>query len=278
MSDLKNDISWQQIFAKHNIIERVLRDGHVLINATDINVFREARLMTKFDHKSQLPKLFSENNLSILPISRGSYIIADLETFHNFEENEEVDIKKADFPNYLESLDYKNITSESTAINCAFVAGILHDFTGETLLIPTISGRMSSLCFAFNINSSSKVPRRIDVENSQIEIDGGYEGNEALNLIEAKNYISNDFLVRQIYYPYRLWAGKIRKPINSIFLTYTNGIFHLRQYEFTELGNYNSLVLHKQNKYTVREGALNIETIQKILNQIVIVPEPEIAF
>ncbi len=30
---------------------------------------REARLMTKFDFKSQLPEIFSINNFSILPIS-----------------------------------------------------------------------------------------------------------------------------------------------------------------------------------------------------------------
>lgn len=70
MSKSKNDICWEQIFDKHKIIQTVLENGHVNITATEINKFREARLMTKFDHKSQLPKLFFDNEMSILPTSR----------------------------------------------------------------------------------------------------------------------------------------------------------------------------------------------------------------
>jgi len=84
-------------------------------------------------------------------------------------------------------LIYKDITSEATAINCAFVSKILHDFTEEENLLPTVSGRMGSSSFSFDINSSNGLSR-INVENSQVEIDGGYEGDSSLNLIEAKNY------------------------------------------------------------------------------------------
>ncbi len=42
------------------------------------------------------------------------------------------------------------------------------------------------------INSKSGV-LKFDVKNSQIEIDGGYEGLESLSLIEAKNSLSKDF-------------------------------------------------------------------------------------
>ena len=85
----------------------------------------------------------------------------------------------------MESIDYKDITSESIAINCAFVSKILHDFTGEENLLPTVSGRMSSSVFDFTINSGQNI-LKINVDNSQIEIDGGYEGDSSLNLIEAK--------------------------------------------------------------------------------------------
>jgi hypothetical protein len=69
------------------------------------------------------------------------------------------------------------------------------------------------LSFDFNINSSKGL-FKVNVGNSQIEIDGGYEGDSSLNLIEAKNYISDDFLVRQLYYPYKLWNNKITKQLN----------------------------------------------------------------
>jgi hypothetical protein len=276
MNDTKNDLAWQQIFDKYKIVESVIKKGHIFINSTEINNFREARLMTKFDHKSQLPKLFIDNNLSILPISRGGYVIANIETFHSFVE-EDLDVTKIDFPNFLESLDYRDITSEATAINCAFVSGILQDFTGEEKLYPTVSGRMSSSSFGFNINSINGL-FEINVGNSQIEIDGGFEGTNSLNIIEAKNYISNDFLVRQLFYPYKLWVNKIEKKIKSIFLTYTNGIFHLREYAFEDPNYYNSLKLVQQRKYAVREGAINVETIQGVLKNSRAVKEPQVPF
>lgn len=276
MSKSKNDIAWEQIFDKHKIIEKVLSDGHTSISSTDINKFREARLMTKFDHKSQLPKLFSDNNFSILPTSRGGYVIGTFDTFCDFN-TDDTDVAKIEFPTFLESLDHKDITSEATAINCAFVTKILHDFTGEDNLLPTVSGRMSSSSFDFNINSSKGL-FKVSVGNSQIEIDGGYEGDNSLSLIEAKNYISDDFLVRQLYYPYKLWNNKITKQVRSIFLTYTNGIFHLREYTFANPIHYNSLVLVKQKKYAVQEGAFNLEIIQQIIDTTKTVKEPEIPF
>ncbi len=276
MSKSKNDIAWEQIFEKHKIIEKISIEGHISISSTDINKFREARLMTKFDHKSQLPKLFADNNFSILPTSRGGYVIGTFDTFCDFN-TDDIDVSKIEFPTFLESLDHKDITSEATAINCAFVTKILHDFTGEDNLLPTVSGRMSSSSFDFNINSSKGL-FKVSVGNSQIEIDGGYEGDNSLNLIEAKNYISEDFLVRQLYYPYKLWNNKITKQVRPIFLTYTNGIFHLREYTFVNVNHYNSLVLVKQKKYAVQEGAFNLEIIQQIIDTTKTVKEPEIPF
>ena len=276
MSKSKNDFAWEKIFEKHKILEKILNDGHIEITATKINEFREARLMTKFDHRSQLPKLFADNKLSILPTSRGGYVIGEFETFYDFN-TDDIDVSPIEFPTFLESLDYRDITSEATAINCAFVSKILHNFTEEENLLPTVSGRMSSSSFNFGINSPKGL-FNVNVGNSQIEIDGGYEGDNSLNLIEAKNYISDDFLVRQLYYPFKLWNGKIQKKVRPIFLTYSNGVFHLREYEFTNVNHYNSLVLVKHRKYVVQEGSFNIEALSQIIDTTKTTKEPQIPF
>ena len=276
MSKRPNDIAWAKLFEKYRLLEKIAENGRVSISANKIKEFREPRLMTKFDHRSQLPELFSRNNLSILPTSRGTYEIGSFETFFDFN-NEDIDVTPIDFPSFLESLDYKDITSEATAINCAFVSKMLHDFTGEERLYPTVSGRMGSSRFGFSINASGGAIR-VNVDNSQVEIDGGYEGDNSLMLIEAKNYISDDFLIRQLYYPYRLWRDKVSKPVRPVFLTYSNGIFHLREYEFSDIDSYNSIRLVGHKKYAVQEGAINIEAIQNILDSISIVEEPEVPF
>jgi hypothetical protein len=276
ISKSKNDIGWEKLFAKHKIIENVLAKGYTIITSAEINAERQARLMTKIDHKSQLPQLFVENKFSILPISRGSYVIGAFDTFCEFN-TDDTEITKIDFPTFLESLNYKDISSEATAIHAIFVSKILHDFTGESNLFPTVSGRMSSSTFGFSIDSKNGL-FKVKVENSQLEIDGGYEGDNSLNLIEAKNYISDDFLIRQLYYPFKLWNNKITKKVRPIFLTYTNGIFHLREYGFENVEHYNSLKLIKQKKYAVRDAAINIEIIQQILESVKIENEPEIPF
>lgn len=275
MSDTKNDIAWNKLFEKYAISQNIQKTGYYLINSSNINEFREARLMTKFDYKSQLPEIISKNNYSILPISRGGYIISDFETFKDFE-SDETEINKRDFPGFLESIDYDNISSEATALNCAYVTGITEDFVQEQVK-PTVSGRMSSLAFNFNINTKSK-PISIDVKNSQIEIDGGYEGANSLCLIEAKNSISKDFLIRQLYYPFRLWNEKVSKRVRPIFLTYSNGIFHFREYLFEDPINYNSIKLIREKKYAIRDGAINVDLIQHLSEQVEIVREPEVPF
>jgi hypothetical protein len=276
MSKSKNDVAWEKIFEEYQVISTINKSNHLFISSNDINKFREARLMTKFDHRAQLPKLFFENNLSILPVSRGGYIIGLFETFHDFTQDE-IEITKVNFPPFLESLDYENITSETIAINCAFISGIIQDFVNEENLHSTVNGRMSSSSFNFSINLNQCL-FNININNAQVEIDAGYEGENSLNLIEAKNYISDDFLVRQLFYPYKLWAQKIKKKVRPIFLTYTNGIFHLREYIFFDSEHYNSIELVKQRKYVVRDRIINTEMIQQVINNVLTIDEAEIPF
>ena len=282
MAESKNETSWIKLFEEHKVFESIKKNGSFIIDSKQINVEREARLMAKIDHSFQLPKIFADNNLSILPISRGAYIISDIKTFSDFTPCEDSIIDFI-FPEYIESLDYNNITSEAVAINGAYVSGIIEDFTQDKLLLPTVNGRMSSQAFNFNIHRNLPMSGllNIRVEKSQIEIDAGFEGMNSLNLIEAKNTISSDFIIRQLYYPYRLWESKISKPVRPIFLTYTNGIFHLREYVFDDLTNYNSIRLINQKRYRIKESTalvINTETVQALIHNSIIVPEPEIPF
>lgn len=61
-------------------------------------------------------------------------------------------------------------------------------------------------------------------------------------------------------------------------MTYSNGIFHLREYEFVTPELYNSIRLIQHKKYAVQEGGINVENIQNILDSIQVVKEPELPF
>ena len=111
MSSSKNDLAWEKLFEKYSILNRLANYERVAaISSAEINAFREARLMTKFDHRSQLPELFAKHKLSILPTSRGTYEIGAFETFCDFNK-EDVEITTVGFPTFLESIDYKDITT-----------------------------------------------------------------------------------------------------------------------------------------------------------------------
>lgn len=274
----KNVRAWEKLFNKYKILENIDRIGYYAISATQINEFREARLMTKFDHKVNLPKLFSDNDLAILPVTRGSYIISSFEAYKDCEQvNDE--IIRASLPDYIESIDYENITSESMAVNCVYVSNILVDFLEDEELMPTVSGRMGSDSFSFNIqNTLIKSNVEVNVVNSQIEIDGGFEGIRQLALIEAKNFLSEDFHVRQLYYPYRLWSKKVAKKITPVFLVYSNGIYHLFEYQFQDPDNYNSLVLVKQKNYSIESLEISLDDIVNVLHRVKIIEEPNVPF
>ena len=121
----------------------------------------------------------------------------------------------------------------------------------------------------------------IPVDRTGIEIDAGYETNESLVLIEAKNVIADDFLVRQLYYPYRLWKEKVKKNVRTIFMQYHNGIFSLYEYKFKEPDRYNSLELMKSKRYSIvspEEMKITEQDILDIIKSIKIADEPEVPF
>lgn len=275
----KVDKKWEKIFNDYPILEEINRTGFYRITSTTINDYREARLMTKFDHRDNLPYIFTENNLRILPVTRGEYVIGNFEVYQNIDlDYDDMNLEEVDFPNWIESVNPKNLYSETAALNGAFISGIINDIVEKDKIVSTVGGRMSTKTFDFNINSvTNRSNQNIRVENSQCEIDGGYETEDSLILIEAKNSFSKDFLVRQLYYPYRLWNKKLSKKIIPIFMIYSNDIFSFFVYEFENPNHYNSLRLTKQKNYVIRDKKINFDDIERIFSTVKIKTEPRYA-
>lgn len=274
----KTNRNWEKLFNKYNIVKEIDRIGHYVITSTKINEFREARLMTKFDHRKNLPELFQKHNLSILPITRGSYIISKFDAYKDLTYDTNIETIEIPFPTNIESIDFNNIYSEAVALNCAYSTGIINRFL-EGKALPTVSGRMSSENFDFNIrNVENNSNFLVSVQNSQVEIDGGYEGLNKLMLVEAKNSVSDDFLVRQLYYPYRLWQNKITKEVIPVFMTYSNDIFSFFEFKFQNPMEYNSLVLLKQRNYIIAPEKITLNDISNILMNVNIISEPQISY
>ena len=275
---MNNAQAWEKLFSKHDIQRNIDMYGQFRISAGQIKKFREPRLMTKFDHKSNLPDLFSKNDLAILPVTRGDYVIAHFDAYHVLEQSTRL-ITRMIPPDNIQSLDYNNIPSEAIALNCALAAGIISDFLGEEQLIATVSGRMGTGTFDFSIlDTRSRTLRPVSVSNAQMEIDAAYEGHSCMALFEAKlakSGIFEDFMTRQLYYPFRVWHSRITKPVRPVFFVYSNEIFRLYEYEFEDIGNYSSIRLVRQKNYSVDDTSITSEDIQDILNMTTIIHEPK---
>ena len=277
----KIDETWEKLNKKYKIVETINSIGYYKISADEIKEFQEPRLAVKFDHSDDRPKLFMEHNLSILPITRGDYYISRIKAYHNFESISS-DITYLRPPEHIKSLDITSINSESKALNMAYISGIIADFLNDKKLLPTVSGRMSSEGFIFQAAVEDKkatISPVVQVENSQIEIDAAYEGINSLALMEAKRDLAENFLIRQLYYPFRTWQRKMGdKPVRPIFLIYSNSIFYLYEYRFTDLQNYNSLELVKYKRYCLEDTHISVEDVQKVLKTIRFKKEPNIQF
>lgn len=99
-------------------------------------------------------------------------MIARFQPYKEFNKTENREITKINFPEYIQSLDYHNITSEALAINCAYITRILEDFLDEEELVPTISEKMGSGNFEFRINKIKiAIPFSLESLTSNSRID-----------------------------------------------------------------------------------------------------------
>jgi hypothetical protein len=223
----KIDRAWDQLFERYDILTQISSEGSFRIASAQINEVHEARLMAKFDQSSHLPAIFRTNKLSILPVTRGDYLIGPFVT-HEPIHYQAIKPKQVANPQ-LETLKPDNLYSEASALFFAYNSGIIQDVMGRVDASFTVNGRMGSVIFSFSIQNrlQSQNPAIVEVRNSQVEIDAGFESPDAFLICEAKNQASEELLIRQLYYPYRLWSEKISKPVIPAFLAFSNDVFHI---------------------------------------------------
>lgn len=273
--------SWQVLFARHRIPEHVAQHGLFRIHADAINTVREARLMAKFDERQQLPEIFREHHLAILPINRGEYVIGTFETFQSLSyQRIEHPPRPLQVPQ-LDSLAVDTIHSEPQVLSILYNAGVWHDISGQADIYPTISGRRASGAFSFAIKSTGHhADFSIDVANAQIEMDATYETRDAIYVCEAKNRHVSELNIRQLYYPYRFWQQHTHKPVIPISIIYSNATFYVSQYQFQQVEHFNSLALVQHYVYTLDHRKITYATIHTLLNDVAqqLVPVPDVPF
>jgi hypothetical protein len=278
-----NDEAWGKIFDHLRLLPEIECHGFVYVSADDIKAAsdkREPRLLAKQDTKNSRPEVFRQNKLSILPIENGKYIIfrdESARTYYPLDKilaevpTEEYQPSK-DYREY-QSLDVRNLSSESQALDFANLVSLLKTFTSEKELNLTIRGRLRSGKFPVTIPRSHHTA---EVDGVQIEVDAGFESPEKIYLFESKLGRVEDFNIRQLYYPFRDWSCKSSKEIVSLFFVYTNGLFYILQFAFGE--EYGELRLVRSKCFTVNEPAKQPVNLKQLLAESRIEPEPDVPY
>lgn len=260
-----NDEAWEQAFESLNLIDPIRQKGWVDVTAKNLRQFREPRLMAKIDYSANRPEIFRQEGLNILSLSSSHYRIGKFDVFRPIPEEKyrQAPITRLELPVGIESLPFKGLTSESSVVTSAHAAGILEKFCGDELLL-TSFGRMRTPQFDFTIAGKGGDKYNLSVNSATIEIDAAFENSRALHVFEVKNHRPGDFNMRQLYYPYRTWKSKIHKPVEPVFMTYSNDVYDLYQLSFIDDKDFSSSVIERHERFVVGEGSVLRQDLQEI--------------
>ena len=246
----QNDLAWEKVFDSNSVLKQIELHGFIDLKTEELKAFREPRLMAKIDHSNNRPAIFKKYDLMLFSISNSCYRLGPYELFFELPEWKEPGqyVKEFTRPSELQSLDIENITSENAVLYAALSSGMISDFLDQEVQ-PTISGRMRTGIFEFHIQNRQLGLQSIKIDGAQVEIDAGLEGAKDLSLIEIKNHISQDFNMRQLYFPMRVWKERVAKPVRTLFLTYTNDVFDFYELAWSSDNNFSAAELIRQERY-----------------------------
>ncbi len=251
-----HDESWKKIFNdylidKHDFskkpftltAEQIKRSTHKFKTTGE----KEVRILCKQDSRDARPNVFNENELFLLPVKNGTYVVLRGEGY--------VDIPKVTTPTkiYNSKLDFildtaKIGNSEMQHLDFAYASSLIRTFMEDETLVLTIRGRKYTPRFDF---VAGKYKQKIETESVQTEVDGGYEGKEKVVLVEAKSSGTTDTIIRQLYYPYRQWKSHTSKEVVTVFFEKQGQEYSIWQFGFTNEMEYNSIKLIKSAKYKI---------------------------
>ena len=252
------DTSWKEIFRKYGIDSHDFDQEPYKIAAKQIKSAcqhftqtgqKEVRILCKQDSRESRPLVFKDSGLFLLPVKNGEYKIIKGEGYVDIPP-----ITSAPLV-YKEKLDFDLETvrigdSEMQHLDYAYAVSIIRSFLSDDSLVLTIRGRKYTPPFDFYVGDHFITTRSV-----QTEVDSGYEGRDKVVIIEAKNSETSNTIIRQLYYPYRQWQSHTKKRIYVIFFekkkTKKGNEYHLWQFQFDKVDDYNSISLVKKQRYLI---------------------------
>ncbi len=172
----------------------------------------EPRLLCKMDSSESRPKIFIDNNISLISIKNGTYALIKTNIYIKLN-------KYSGVPNIIKNTSDSMLLdigdSETSMLDKMYYNGILSDIIGEKIKFGPLLGGRHRCNFDTIIGDNN-----IKIQGSQYETDGCYETENYVCIVEAKSVDCKDFNIRQLYYPFREVYKEVgsKKQIISLFI------------------------------------------------------------
>lgn len=247
----QTETAWRAIFEERQLLSDLERHGYGTVTADEIKRIgqREPRLMTKFDTRESRPDTIKKAACTVLPISNGTYVLVRGDGYLDLPERptpERIPTKALD---HLQTLQLF-CESEAQVLEVAHTCGLLERFLREKVERTTQGRNRASFSFRF----IGDAEHRFDVDGVQVEVDACFEADRVY-VFEAKIGARDNFHVRQLYYPLRMWRSRgVTKPIVPIFVTYSDHVFTFFEFCLQDEGLYNSVRLVTAASYMLDDG------------------------
>ena len=251
---MASNVAWEKIFKAYNIGDHDFAKKPFFLSSGQIKDatrnfretrHRESRILCKQDTRSDRPDVFVERGLFILPVKNGHYAIIQGEGYMDIPAIHSKPITYKSKLNFeLETTKIGN--SEMQHLDLAYASSIIRTFMNDPSLVLTIRGRKYSPQLSFKVGENE-----ILVESVQTEVDAGYEGEEQIVLVEAKNRNANNTIIRQLYYPFKQWTENSSKKVITLFFDkdHEQDLYRIWHFEFTDPNDYNSIQLVRSERF-----------------------------
>jgi hypothetical protein len=258
--------AWEVLLNNHKIQEQIEKNYCYYITTEEISEFIEPNFIFKFDHKSELPSVFTRNNLSILPISNNKFIIGRFQLF----ERVNYKILNPNPVSLIEPLYNTNEIELNSAYSMAemgFISGMYHHLLDlplsfEIQPIKTDIIEIKDFDFTLHIQESNSLP--IKVRGPILENFYVYETINEILLVLSTDKKIGDFNIAHMFYPYKLLKINSNKEIKPVLLTRDGELFSLFLYQFKEDSDLNSIQLIKQQDFFIDTHNILFSDVEKL--------------
>lgn len=232
------------------------------ISASEIKEItgEEPRLVCYIDSREKLPPTLESRNAFVLPVENGKYRLVKGKGYENLPtQSDSPDIHKSTIPFEQET---NSGSSENRYIKQALNSGLISRFTGIDQLLPGTTARTYCNEFSFKVGSSGP----ITASSVQFQVDGIFEGKNSVALMEAKTDERKDFLIRQLYYPYRHHGDELSKQVRCLFFLYNQQSekYMFWEYEFQDRNDYSSIQLNRAESYRIKHEEPNLTDFESV--------------